>query len=101
LSSLRAEGVTEPDFLSRLAPHRQGHTGGTRVSRGTDAATDPGVASVPRVPPAPARPDPRRDVRPDCSRGGCSPRTVELIRNQDAPLDPEFGELLRLADEAN
>jgi hypothetical protein len=32
---------------------------------------------------------------------GCAPRTVELIRNQDAPLDPEFGELLRLADEAN
>src|ERR1700704_3645649 len=32
---------------------------------------------------------------------GCSPRTVELIRNQDAPLDPEFGELLKLADEAN
>ena len=23
---------------------------------------------------------------------GCSPRTVELIRHQDAPLDPEFGE---------
>ena len=32
---------------------------------------------------------------------GCSPRTVELIRNQDAPLDADFGELLRLADEAN
>jgi hypothetical protein len=32
---------------------------------------------------------------------GCSPRTVELIRNQDDPLDAEFGELLRLADEAN
>ena len=32
---------------------------------------------------------------------GCSPRTVELIRHQDAPIDPEFGELLRLADEAN
>lgn len=32
---------------------------------------------------------------------GCSPRTVELIRYQDAPVDPEFGELLRLADEAN
>ena len=32
---------------------------------------------------------------------GCSPRTVELIRDQDAPTDPEFGELLRLADEAN
>ncbi len=32
---------------------------------------------------------------------GCSARTVELIRNQDAPTDPEFGEILRLADEAN
>lgn len=32
---------------------------------------------------------------------GCSPRTVELIRHQDDPRDAEFGELLRLADEAN
>jgi hypothetical protein len=32
---------------------------------------------------------------------GCSSRTVELIRWQEAPRDPEFGELLRLADEAN
>jgi len=32
---------------------------------------------------------------------GCPVRTVELIRHQDAPTDPEFGELLRLADEAN
>jgi hypothetical protein len=32
---------------------------------------------------------------------GCSVRTVELIRHQDAPRDPEFGEMLRLADEAN
>jgi hypothetical protein len=32
---------------------------------------------------------------------GCPPRTVELIRFQDAPIDPEFGELLRIADEAN
>jgi len=32
---------------------------------------------------------------------GCSPRTVELIRHQDDPHDAEFGELLRLADEAN
>ena len=35
------------------------------------------------------------------AEAGCSPRTVELIRHQDAPNDPEFGELLRLADEAN
>lgn len=32
---------------------------------------------------------------------GCPPRTVALIRDQDAPRDSEFGELLRLADEAN
>jgi hypothetical protein len=32
---------------------------------------------------------------------GCSTRTIELIRNQDDPNDAEFGELLRLADEAN
>jgi hypothetical protein len=32
---------------------------------------------------------------------GCSPRTVELIRWQDAPRDLEAGERLRLADEAS
>jgi len=32
---------------------------------------------------------------------GCPPRTVELIRWQDAPRDPEAGERLRLADEAS
>jgi hypothetical protein len=31
----------------------------------------------------------------------CAPRTVELIRWQDAPRDPEAGERLRLADEAS
>ena len=32
---------------------------------------------------------------------GCSPTTVELIRHQDAPIDPIAGEQLRLADEAS
>jgi hypothetical protein len=32
---------------------------------------------------------------------GCSPATVELIRHQDAPIDPRAGEQLRLADEAS
>jgi hypothetical protein len=32
---------------------------------------------------------------------GCPRRTVELIRWQDAPRDPEAGERLRLADEAS
>lgn len=33
--------------------------------------------------------------------GGCSARTVELIRHQDAPVDPIMGRLLKLADEAS
>ena len=32
---------------------------------------------------------------------GCPARTVELIRHQESARDPEFGELLRIADEAN
>jgi hypothetical protein len=32
---------------------------------------------------------------------GCPPRTIELIRWQDDPRDPEAGERLRLADEAS
>ena len=32
---------------------------------------------------------------------GCTTRTVELIRHQDAPLDPVDGRRLQLADEAN
>jgi hypothetical protein len=35
------------------------------------------------------------------AEAGCSARTVELIRHQDAPLDPVAGRALQLADEAN
>jgi hypothetical protein len=35
------------------------------------------------------------------AEAGCSPRTVELIRHQDAPVDPDAGRALKLADEAN
>jgi hypothetical protein len=42
------------------------------------------------------------DVSADlAAAAGCPPRTVDLIRNQEAAVDPEFGALLRLADEAN
>ena len=34
-------------------------------------------------------------------RAGASPRTVDLIRHQEAPIDPDAGRLLKLADEAN
>ena len=32
---------------------------------------------------------------------GCSARTIELIRDQERPRDPEFGALMKMADEAN
>jgi hypothetical protein len=32
---------------------------------------------------------------------GCTDRTADLIRHQEAPRDPRFGPLLKLADEAN
>lgn len=32
---------------------------------------------------------------------GATPRTVELVRHQEAPRDPDAGRLLKLADEAN
>ena len=35
------------------------------------------------------------------AEAGCSPRTVELIRHQEAPVDPVAGRALQLADEAN
>ena len=35
------------------------------------------------------------------ANAGASPRVVDLIRHQDAPVDPVAGELLRLADEAS
>jgi hypothetical protein len=34
-------------------------------------------------------------------QAGCSDRTVELIRDQDRPRDPDYGVLLKMADEAN
>lgn len=35
------------------------------------------------------------------AEAGCSARTVELIRHQEAPVDPVAGRALQLADEAN
>ncbi|MES2208987.1 MAG: hypothetical protein V4515_02240 [Chloroflexota bacterium] len=43
---------------------------------------------------------PERSARM-AEEAGCSRRTVELIRWQETPHDPEYGERLRLADEAN
>jgi hypothetical protein len=109
VASLRAEGVVEPDLLVAGLLHdaAKGDTGiwprvaytlggryGTWIWR--VAALIPGFG--------PALDRLRAHAEASAvlaAAAGCSARTVELIRHQDAPNDPEFGELLRLADEAN
>jgi hypothetical protein len=109
VASLRGEGVTEPDLLVAGLLHDagKGDTGlwpRVAYSLGSRYGTwVPRLASV--VPGFPSALE-RLRVHAETSAAlaaaaGCSARTVELIRNQDAPLDPELGELLRLADEAN
>ena len=109
VASLRAEGVTEPDLLVAGLLHDagKGDTGvWPRVAYSLGSrygAWIPRVASVlPGFRPALERLRTHAETSAAlAAAAGCSPRTVELIRNQDAPLDAEFGELLRLADEAN
>jgi hypothetical protein len=109
VASLRAEGVTEPDLLVAGLLHDAGK-GDTGVwPRVAYSLGDRYGAWIPRwasVLPGFRHALERLRTHAETSAAlaaaaGCSPRTVELIRNQDAPLDAEFGELLRLADEAN
>jgi hypothetical protein len=109
VASLRGEGVTEPDLLVAGLLHDagKGDTGvWPRVAYSLGSRYGgwvPMVASVfPGFPSALERLRTHAETSAALAgAAGCSPRTVELIRNQDAPLDPELGELLRLADEAN
>ena len=109
VATLRAERVREPDVLVAGLLHDagKGQTGvwprvayslgqryGARIWR--VAAVLPGFG------PALERLRTHAETSAALAAGaGSSARTVELIRNQDAPTDPDFGELLRLADEAN
>jgi len=105
----RADGVTEPDVLVAGLLHDagKGDTGvwprvayslGQRYGRWAWqlASIVPGwAAAIERL---------RTHAATSADMAlaaGCSNRTVALIRDQDAPRDAEFGELLRLADEAN
>ena len=109
VASLRADGVTEPDVLVAGLLHDAGkgdtgvwprvaYTLGARYGGWVPAT----VAWLPGFGPALERLRTHADTSAAlAAAAGCSPRTVELIRDQDAPTDPEFGELLRLADEAN
>jgi hypothetical protein len=109
VASLRAERVTEPDVLLAGLLHDagKGDTGiRPRVVYSLARPYRQWIAALARMLPGFGAGLERLRVHAERSAelaatAGCPARTVELIRYQDAPIDPEFGELLRLADEAN
>ncbi|MFL5688013.1 MAG: hypothetical protein ACJ77I_03400 [Chloroflexota bacterium] len=109
VASLRAEGATDRDVLIAGLIHDagKGDTGvGPRVAYTLGERYGTWIWEVAGLLPGWRAALARLRTHAETSAAlagaaGCSTRTVELIRNQDAPIDPEFGELLRLADEAN
>ena len=109
VGSLRAEGVEDRDLLLAGLLHDagKGDTGlWPRVAYALGRAYGSWLWRVPRLVPGVAAALDRLRDHPEvsarlASEAGCSARTVELIRYQEDPRDPELGELLRLADEAN
>jgi hypothetical protein len=109
MATLRADGVTDPDVLVAGLLHDagKGDTGvgprvafslGQRYGRWAWRA----AGFVPGWGAALNSLETHAATSAELARAaGCAPRTVALIRDQDAPQDTEFGELLRLADEAN
>jgi hypothetical protein len=109
VASLRAEGVGDADLLVAGLLHDAGK-GATGVwprvayslGQHYGAWTWRAAALLPGFGPALERLRTHAETSAALAAlVGCSARTVELIRHQDSPNDPEYGELLRLADEAN
>ncbi|MCI0582192.1 MAG: hypothetical protein L0227_04715 [Chloroflexi bacterium] len=109
VATLRAEGIHDPEVLLAGLLHdaAKGDTGVVpRVVHSLGQAWGGWVPRVARLVPGMAKALDRLRTHAEASAGlataaGCSPRTAELIRWQEAPRDPEFGQRLRLADEAN
>ena len=109
VGTLRSDGVGEPDVLVAGLLHDagKGATGvGPRVAYSLGQRYGRGVWRVAGILPGWHDALRRLETHAETSAelaaaAGCSPRTVALIRDQDAPRDAEFGELLRLADDAN
>jgi hypothetical protein len=109
VATLRREGVVDLDLLLAGLLHDagKGQTGvWPRVAYALGQAYGPWVLRLARIVPVWRAPLERLATHSEASASlaeaaGCSPRTVELIRHQDAPLDPEAGRALQLADEAN
>ena len=111
VATLRADGVTDPEVLLAGLLHDagKGPTGvWPRVVHSLGQAYGSWIWRAGRLVPGPRfkaalnRLLDHADVSAAlAAAAGCSPRTVELIRHQDAPIDPDAGRLLQLADEAN
>jgi hypothetical protein len=106
---LRRDGVRDPEVLLAGLLHDAGK-GATgvwpRVAWSLGQRYGRWVWRLARLVPGWSRPMARLEAHAEESArlaavAGCSPRTVELIRHQDAPVDPIAGEQLRLADEAS
>jgi hypothetical protein len=109
VATLRSEGVTEHEVLLAGLLHDagKGDTGlWPRVAYALGQAYGARIWRIagvlPGFRPALRRLEEHAEVSARlAAEAGCSARTVELIRHQDAPVDPVDGRLLQLADEAN
>jgi hypothetical protein len=109
VATLRSAGVTDPEVLAAGLLHDCGKGDAGFVARVVHALAvaygAPIRAAGMRVPGLRAPLERLRDHAERAAalarEAGCSVRTVELIRWQEAPRDPVDGERLRLADEAN
>lgn len=109
VATLRAEGADDPDLLIAGLLHDagKGQTGvWPRVAYSLGQAYGSWIWRVAGFLPRFGAPMARLRDHAELSavlaaQAGCSPRTVGLIRHQDAPVDLPHGRLLQLADDAN
>ena len=109
VAALRAAGETDAEVLVAGLLHDAGKGNTGVVPRILYSLGQAGLAwpariarRLPRVPAALDRLGAHAETSARLAEAaGCSARTVELIRWQDAPRDPDAGERLRLADEAS
>lgn len=109
VATLRSSGTDDPEVLLAGLLHdaAKGATGVLpRIVHALGEAYGGWIPRLARIVPGAAADLERLRTHAEASAAlaataGCSARTVELIRWQEAPRDPVFGERLRLADEAN
>ena len=107
VAALRRDEVSDPDALVAGLLHDAGKGNTGLLPRVTYSLGQAYGRWIPRalgglagLRPALARLDGHAEASARLAEAaGCTRRTVELIRWQDAPRDPEFGERLKLADE--